>query len=258
MTCKHFPWQRRRFNNAISGFIKSTLSSIFAQGSISTPFHDTKSSMIVQHKPIGILGGTFDPIHNGHLRLAIELYERLDLDEIHLIPSAYPPHRESPSASAQLRLAMVQAAIVGVEGLVADDRELRRAAPSYMVDTLHSLREEYPERSLCLILGMDAFMGLPQWHQWERLIEYANLVVVQRLGKLLPIGQVIRDFLNTYQISELHELSTRPAGGIFIQDIPMLTISATQIRSLLMMGKNPCYLLPERVLDLIQTHQLYR
>lgn len=217
-----------------------------------------KPSMTVQHKPIGILGGTFDPIHHGHLRLAIELYERLNLDRIHLIPSAYPPHREQPSASAELRLAMVQAAIAGVEGLVADDRELRRAAPSYMVDTLCSLREEFPERSLCLILGMDAFMGLPQWHQWERLIEYAHLVIVQRLGKLLPMSEVIRDFLNTHQVTELQELERRTAGAIFIQEIPMLTISATQIRALLSMGKNPCYLLPEHVLDLINTHQLYR
>lgn len=214
--------------------------------------------MIVQHKPIGILGGTFDPIHHGHLRLAIELYERLDLERIHLIPSAYPPHRESPSASAELRLAMVEAAIAGVEGLVADDRELRRAAPSYMVDTLHSLREEFPERSLCLILGMDAFMGLPQWHQWERLIDYAHIVIVQRLGKLLPMSEVIRDFLNARQVTELQELERHKAGKIFIQEIPMLTISATQIRALLSVGRNPRYLLPEHVLDLINTHQLYR
>jgi len=140
-----------------------------------------KASVMTSHtnnKPIGILGGTFNPIHHGHLRLALELYERLDLAKVLLIPSAYPPHRAQPSVSSQCRLEMVQAAIKGVKGLSVDDRELRRQRPSYTVDTLKSLREDYPYHSLCLILGMDAFLGLPSWHKWEQLITLAHFIVV--------------------------------------------------------------------------------
>lgn len=210
-----------------------------------------------QH-PIGLLGGTFDPIHHGHLRLAIELYERLELAEIRLIPSANPPHREPPSVSAQRRLEMVQAAIQGVDGLRVDDRELQRLKPSYMVDTLNSFREEFPHRPLCLILGLDAFMGLPSWYQWERLITLAHLVIVRRLGTLLPEVHRMQDFLLAHQLHQATELMNQPAGGIWIEEIPPLTISATQIRDLIATGRNPRYLLPLSVLEIINTHQLYR
>jgi nicotinate-nucleotide adenylyltransferase len=209
-------------------------------------------------QPIGLLGGTFDPIHHGHLRLAIELYERLELAEVRLIPSANPPHREPPSVSAQRRLEMVQAAIQGVAGLSVDDRELQRQQPSYMVDTLNSFREEFPHRPLCLILGLDAFMGLPSWYQWERLLTLAHLVVVRRLGTLLPEVHRMQDFLLTHQLRQPTELMNQPAGGIWIEEIPPLTISATQIRDLIATGRNPRYLLPLSVLEIINTHQLYR
>lgn len=214
------------------------------------------STNIIQ--PIGLLGGTFDPIHNGHLRLAIELYERLNLAEIHLIPAAQPPLRELPTASAELRLQMVQAAISGVTGLKVDDRELHRSGPSYMVDTLKSFRVDYPKRSLCLILGMDTFMGLPQWYQWEQLIELAHLLVVRRPGTLLPMVHRMRDFLIAHQTTQLEDLIQHTQGFIWIEEIPALTISATQIRALLAAHRNPRYLLPKTVLDLIEIHQLYR
>ena len=209
-------------------------------------------------KPLGILGGTFNPIHHGHLRLALELYERLDLAEVRLLPSAHPPHREQPSVSSQLRLEMVQAAIKDVEGLSVDDRELRRTGFSYMVDTLSSLREDYPHCSLCLILGMDAFLGLPQWHKWERLITLANLLVVHRLGADLPEKHTMQDFLKAYQADSHEALSKQTAGALWIEEIPVFNISATQIRGLIAAGKNTRYLLPVAVLDIINTHQLYR
>lgn len=209
-------------------------------------------------KPIGLLGGTFNPIHHGHLRLALELYERLNLDHVRLIPSANPPHREQPSVSSQLRLEMVEAAIAGVDALVADARELEREGPSYMVDTLSSLRTDFPNRSLCLILGMDAFMGLAKWYQWERLIELANLIVVHRPGKLLPMTKQMRKFLKRYQVYSRAELAQHCAGKIFMEEIPELMISSTQIRALIHQGKTPRYLLPIAVLQRIQHHQLYR
>ncbi len=209
-------------------------------------------------KPIGILGGTFNPIHHGHLRLALELYERLDLAQVRLLPSAHPPHREQPTVSSQQRLEMVQAAIAGVKGLNLDDRELRRQGPSYMVDTLSSLRDDYPHQPLCLILGMDAFMGLPHWHQWEQLITLAHLLVVRRPETAMPQGQFMQDFLKAHQANCFEELRKQSSGTIWMEKIPALAISATQIRRLIAAGKNPRYLLPRAVLDIINTHQLYR
>lgn len=210
------------------------------------------------YKPLCILGGTFNPIHNGHLRLALELYERLDLAEVRLMPSAYPPHREQPSVNSQRRLEMVQVAIEGVKGLSVDDRELRRHGPSYMVDTLSSLRQDYPHRPLCLILGMDAFMGLPLWYQWEHLITFAHLLVVQRPGTLLPDGHLKQDFLTAHRASSPEDLKKLTAGKIWQEQVPSIAISATQIRRIIAEGKNPSYLLPPPVLDFINAHQLYR
>lgn len=209
------------------------------------------------HQAIGILGGTFDPIHHGHLRLAVELYERLHLTRIHLIPTSHPPHRYQPLASSRLRLEMVKAAIAGVEGLIADDCELCRKGISYTVETLSLLREKYPHHSLCLILGMDAFIGLPQWYQWERLITLAHLLVVRRPGVLLPEIHRMHDFLLAHQLHTPEDLFRHSEGGIWIEEIPMLNISATQIRNLIATGRNPHYLLPATVLEIIYSHQLY-
>lgn len=209
------------------------------------------------HQAIGILGGTFDPIHHGHLRLAIELYERLDLAKIHFIPAACPPHRYRPLASSTVRLEMVKVAIAGVKDFIADDCELRREGTSYTIDTLSILRETYPQQPLCLILGMDAFIGLPQWYQWEKLITLAHLLVVRRPGVLLPEVHKMRDFLLAHQFHTPEDLTYCPAGGIWVEEIPMLNISATQIRNLIATGRNPRYLLPEAVLELIHSHQLY-
>ncbi len=208
-------------------------------------------------KAIGILGGTFDPIHHGHLRLAIELYERLDLAEVRLIPAAHPPHRSLPSASGPLRLKMVQAAISGTPELTVDERELQRSGPSYMVDTLKSLRNEYPHRPLGLILGMDAFMGLPRWYQWQHLITLAHLLVVHRLGTPWHSNTTMQNLLSSHQTHNPDELRNQLLGRIFIAEIPALNISATQIRNLIAKGKNPHYLLPLTVLDIINHHRLY-
>ncbi len=208
--------------------------------------------------PIGLLGGTFNPIHHGHLRLALELYEQLELAKVLLIPSAQPPHRAPPSVNSQRRLEMVQAAITGVKGLSVDGRELQRQGPSYMVDTLDSLREDYPHNPLCLILGMDAFMGLPLWHQWERLISLSHFLVVRRPNSVLPKEHAMYHFLKTHQATHFDHLKKQSAGAIWMVEIPAIAISATQIRGLIAAGKNPRYLLPQAVLDIINADQLYR
>ena len=211
----------------------------------------------INDKPIGILGGTFNPIHHGHLRVALELYERLDFTEVRLIPSAYPPHREQPSVSSQCRLEMVQAAIMDIEGLRVDDRELWRDGPSYMVDTLSSLRNDHPYQPLCLILGMDAFLGLPNWYKWKRLITLAHFVIVNRSNIKLSKAPTMQKFFEAHQASSLEDLTNQIAGALWLEEIPTLNISASQIRSYFATGKNPCYLLPQSVLNIINTHQLY-
>ena len=136
--------------------------------------------------PMGIFGGTFDPIHYAHLRTAFELQQALRLKEIRFLPAGNPPHRDQPVADAQLRLKMVELATAGQAGFVVDDREVRKEGPSYSVETLGELRHEYPDRSLCLIVGMDAFLSLPKWHQWQELLQLAHLVVAHRPGWRAP------------------------------------------------------------------------
>ena len=126
-------------------------------------------------KPIGIFGGTFDPIHYGHLRTAFELLQTLDFEAVRFVPCGDPPHRGVTFASAALRLEMVRAATRDEPRFVVDDRELRREGPSYSIDTLMSLREEFPDRSLCLITGMDAFLGLPTWHRSDEILDFAHM-----------------------------------------------------------------------------------
>lgn len=207
---------------------------------------------------MGILGGTFDPIHHGHLRLALEIYEALDLEAVRLIPLATPPHRIDPSAPAPLRLAMLQAAVNNESKLIADDRELRRKGLSYTVDTLSELREEYGDRPLCLIVGMDAFSALDTWHCWERLIELAHIAIAQRPEARLPPAGPVRELFERHTTQDPLDLHRGPAGRIALLTIPLLDISASRIRSLIASGRNPRYLLPEAVMALIDQHQLYR
>ena len=133
-------------------------------------------------KPIGILGGTFDPVHNGHLRMAIEVMELCALDEVRLTPLHTPPHRLLPNTTPQHRLAMLSHAVKEVQGLRIDERELQRAGVSFTVDTLRSLREELGNKPLCLIMGMDAFQGLNTWHEWTSLVDLAHIIVASRPG----------------------------------------------------------------------------
>ena len=144
---------------------------------------------------IGILGGTFDPIHHGHLRLAVEMREGLGLEELRLIPALQPPHREAPIAGAEDRLAMLEAAVARANALHIDTRELVREGPSYTVDTLLSLRAELPAQPLCLIIGMDAFCYLDTWHRWQDVLELAHIGIARRPGTTEPTGGVLADLL---------------------------------------------------------------
>jgi nicotinate-nucleotide adenylyltransferase len=212
---------------------------------------------------IGVFGGTFDPIHFGHLRSALEICEALDLKEIRFIPCRIPPHREEPIADPRERLAMVRAAMAGQPGMVVDDREIKREGPSYMVDTLESLRSEFVSEPLCLILGMDAFMGLSSWHRWQDLIKLAHIVVIHRPGKSLKNTSSkqaadVMDLLKNHQTKDIKLLQSRSAGCIYLAPITQLDISASKIRELVAEGKNPRYLLPDVVLQMIKVQNIYK
>ena len=204
---------------------------------------------------VGLLGGTFDPVHFGHLRSAVEVCEQLQLDELRLIPSARPPHRGMPGATAAQRLRMVELALGQGGGLQVDDRELQRERPSYTVETLESLRQELgSDVALFMVLGWDAFCGLPSWHRWESLLELANLVVLQRPDYDLEVPEVLKDLL----AARIADQPERSHGQIICLSQTPLAISATHIRTLVGSGASPRFLLPDAVLDYIENEGLYR
>lgn len=209
-------------------------------------------------KPLGILGGTFDPVHHGHLRLAIEMAEALGLAEVRLVPLYLAPHREPPTASAALRLRMLNAAIAGTPNLTVDERELRRARVSYTIETLAELRRERCGRPLCLILGMDAFSGLEGWHRWREIIGLAHLAVAKRPGSALSPSGPIQGLLDRHGVPDPSELHRQEAGCLLIRDVPALDISASAIRARIAAGRSPRHLLPDAVLELIERNRLYR
>lgn len=208
-------------------------------------------------EPIGLFGGTFDPIHFGHLRTAFELWQALRLAQVRFLPTGNPPHRESSLASAELRLQMVHAAIAGQSAFVVDDREMRRTGISYSVDTLLDLRAEFPERSLCLLLGMDAFLGMPNWHRWREIFDLAHVVVAHRPGWKAPItgplGEVMVD-RGTGSVRDLHQAK---AGRIYVHAVTQLEISSTDLRQLINANRDLRYLVPDSVRELIVTTGCY-
>ena len=207
---------------------------------------------------VGILGGTFDPVHIGHLRSALEVAESMALDELRLLPNARPPHRGTPQVSAQDRLAMVRRAVEGADRLSVDARELARDKPSYTIDTLESIRAELgADDQLFLVLGWDAFCGLPGWHRWEELLQHCHILVLQRPDADVEPPDALRNLLAARSESDPTALPG-PAGHIsFVWQTP-LAVSATQIRQLLASGKSVRFLVPDAVLAYIDAHALYR
>ena len=209
-------------------------------------------------KTIALFGGTFNPVHFGHLRMALELKEVLGFDEMRLLPSHQPAHRAEPGVTASARSEMLALALERCPELQLDERELQREGPTYTVDTLETLRAELgDEVSISFCMGLDSLLGLPGWHRWERLIELAHLVVVTRPGWQLPRQGEVADLLSAHR-GEAEDLKRSAAGRVLLREQTLLPISATGIRSLIASGRSPQYLLPERVLDYIQTHQLYK
>ena len=207
---------------------------------------------------IGILGGTFDPIHHGHLRLALEAYYQLQLQHVHLIPLYQPVHRHKPRANGDQRSDMIKLAIGHLPMLRLDRRELDRNEASYTIDTLQSLRAEFPQRSLCLLMGRDSFSTLDQWKKWEQLLDYAHIIIASRhLVASKPLKPLLQELLQDHGTQQLEDLHSCLAGHLFELTIPLLDISASEIRDHVHHARALNYLLPTSVIDYIQEQQLY-
>ncbi len=206
---------------------------------------------------LGVLGGMFDPVHFGHLRTMLEVKRELALPELRLVPCAIPPHRASARVDARRRVEMLHLAIQDEPGILVDEREIHRAAPSYTFDTLVSLRDEVGKRPICLIVGMDTFKGLPSWYRWQELMTWCHLVVMSRPGWQVNDQDTLQAFIASHQVHEPGELHKRMAGGLYFCPVTELAISSTHIRDCLMQGDSVRYLLPEEVRAYIARHRLY-
>ncbi|MBB5018388.1 nicotinate-nucleotide adenylyltransferase [Chitinivorax tropicus] len=213
--------------------------------------------------PVGIFGGTFNPIHFGHLRIAQELIDILGLKRLHLIPTGTPPHRAEPSVTARQRAEMAMLAVQDHPHIVLDEREVVREGFCYTVDTLTALRADYgPDQPLVLLVGADAFLGLMGWHRWSALFELAHIVVAHRPGVLthtwqdaMPI-ELLREYEHRH-CDDAAALALAPAGRVLPLAVTQLDISSTAIRQMVAKTRSPRYLLPDAVLRYIEEHSLY-
>ncbi|MBA4503439.1 nicotinate-nucleotide adenylyltransferase [Marinobacterium marinum] len=210
-------------------------------------------------QPLVFMGGTFDPVHNGHLRTALELKQWLGVDQVCLIPSGAPVHRDAPGCTPRQRLDMVRLAVQDESALGVDPREVESTEPSYSLLTLQALRRERGESCpIIMTMGMDAYRTLPSWHEWESFLEYAHILVLARPGyEGSGTDERLLRFTREHQTSAVGELLGQPAGKVHIQELTPLGISATQIRRLIAQGQSPRYLLPEPVWHYIRQHKLY-
>jgi len=207
--------------------------------------------------PIALFGGTFDPVHFGHLRAAVEAQEILDVEDFRLLPSGTPALRPDTHASARHRLAMLQLAVEGRSGLRVDDRETRRSGKSYMADTLRELRQEAPQSPLMLLIGQDAANALDKWHEWKSLFELSHLVIMRRPDSAVSwTGEVGRQ-MEKRLVDAAQELREKPAGLVLPLEVTQLAISSTDIRRRLHSGQSASYLLPASVIQYIEQNRLY-
>ncbi len=226
------------------------------------PVIATSSAFPKLSEPIGLFGGTFDPVHFGHLRLAEESMAHLGLGSVRWIPAGQPPHRGTPQVTAIQRLEMVRRSTAGNARFSVDPAEVEAAAPSYTVHTLERLRRELGEtQPLVLLVGADAFAGLASWHRWRDIFALAHVAISHRPGFPVETASLPHELateFNDRRLDDVAGLRAAPGGGVVTFAMTQLAISATQIRKLLANGLSARYLLPDTVLDYIQTHSLYR
>lgn len=204
-----------------------------------------------------IFGGTFDPIHNGHLETAAALIKELDISTLALMPSAVPPHRPQPDASPEQRLDMVKLASQQHTAFTVEDWELRRDRPSFTANTLSEFKTQFPDDTLLFVMGMDSLMSLHRWHQWRQLIEYAHLVIMPRAGvPFNPQDDELKTFISAHMTRDRNALNEQRQGLLYIAETPMVDVSATELRKQLQQREKNLPL-PSNVYDYIRQHQLY-
>lgn len=208
-------------------------------------------------EPIALMGGTFDPIHYGHLRCAEEVRVKLGLETLFLLPAGKPVHRATPQASNEQRLEMLKLAQTEFPGLAIDRRELDREGPSYMVDTLQEIRNQSPEKPLLLLIGQDSANELNSWHRWQELFELAHLVILSRPGSNMAYRPELEKQINKRLVDEPEVLITQKTGFVLHFRVTAIDICATTIKSMIRLGRSPHAMLPEQVMAYIRENGLY-
>ena len=206
---------------------------------------------------IGVFGGTFDPIHLGHLRTAYELLMEFSLTEVRFIPCRVPHHDKAPSASADLRVQMVREAVSAQSGFSVDERELNRAGPSYSVDTLESLRTDFPDQTLTLLVGLDAFLTFTSWHRWQDILQLTHVIVARRPGSTIARSGPVGELLGRRGTRDASDLVRTSAGKIIIHTVTQLEIASSAIRAMAGRGADPKFLVPESVGRIIEESGCY-
>lgn len=213
--------------------------------------------MSVGSDAIGLFGGTFDPVHFGHLRAAVEVAEMLQLDDMRLLPAGTPPHRSGTFASAEHRLAMLRLALGECTRLQVDEREIRREGNSFMADTLAEIRSEVAATPILLMIGQDAANALDQWHQWRSLFDLAHLVIMRRPESVSHYSDRLEAAIQPRLVEQISELKSSPAGKVLPLEVTQLAISSTDIRRRIGVEKSPRFLLPDPVIAYIREQTLY-
>ena len=211
----------------------------------------------MKHKAVGLFGGTFDPIHNGHIEIAERLLSDLALDKIYFIPCKQPVLKQAASATPEQRVAMLKLAIDDNKQLIIDQRELTRTTPSYTIDTLNSFRQEMPDTPLYFILGMDAFLSLPQWHQWQALLAYCHFIVINRPCDISNSPPQLAQLIKQHQVETAEELHNQSAGKLLFLNYPPIDLSSTAIRNKVTSEKIINQKIPKAVAEYIKKYQLY-
>ena len=204
---------------------------------------------------VGVFGGTFDPIHCGHLRTVSEVRVQLGLSRVLIIPVNIPPHRSTPMAASRHRISMIQLAIEQMPQLECDDREIRRGGTSYTVLTVKELRQEFGKIPLCLILGLDSFLDLPNWYRWSELLDYVHIIVMRRPGWELPPS--LPDWWSNAVEENPLDLEKKPCGNVYCMPVPPVDITSTVIRNQLSFNSHINNALPSSVLGYIRRNKLY-
>ena len=208
-------------------------------------------------KRIAIYGGTFNPVHNGHLQTAIDLSERLGFDEVRMVPCYQAVHRDDVSVSAEARLTMLESAVCGLSALAVDDIEMRREGASYMFDTLQALRLNHPDDNLTLVMGTDAFQKFNQWHRWDEFLTLANILVIQRPNEAPHWNEELTAWVNEHQ-QTMESAQMQKHGAMSFSELTQLAISSTEIRNKCRSGQQIDCLVPVQVKEYIMKNGLYQ